>query len=66
MTKTDLTSHRCLITTLTAVGVALGAAVAVFTSDVIIGVIAGAGFIAIATQMVNLWTRHNGPPVTHH
>ena len=66
MTKTDLTSHRWLITTLTAVGVALGAAVAVFTSDVIIGVIAGAGFIAIATQMVNLWTRHNGPPVTHH
>ena len=63
---TDLTKHRLLITVLTGIGIALGTAVAVLTADVIIGVIAGAGFIAIATQMVNLWTRHSGPPVAHH
>jgi ABC-2 type transport system permease protein len=65
MTRTDLAGHRVLITVLTGVGVALGVAVAVFTSDVIIGVAAGAGLIAIATQMVKLWTRHTGPPVAH-
>ena len=66
MTRTDLTSHRLLITILTGVGVALGIAVAVLTSDVILGVIAGAGFIAVATQMVKLWTGHPGPPAVRH
>jgi len=66
MTTTDLTSHRLLITVLTGIGIALGVAVVVLTSDVIIGVIAGAGFIAVATQMVKLWTHHSGPPVAHH
>jgi hypothetical protein len=57
--------HRLLITVLTGVGVALGVTVAVLTSDVIIGVIAGAGFIAMTIQMVKLWTGHSGPPVAH-
>ncbi len=65
MTRTDLTSHQLLITVLTSIGVVLGVAVAVFTSDVIFGVIAGAGFIAVAIQMVKLWTHQNGPPVAH-
>jgi hypothetical protein len=63
--RTDLAGHRMLITVLTGVGVVLGVAVAVFMHDVIIGVTAGAGFIAIATQMVRLWARHTGPPVAH-
>ena len=63
---TDLTRHRLLVTVLTGIGIALGVVVALLTSDVIIGVVAGAGFIAIATQMVNLWTRHSGPPIAHH
>ena len=54
-----------LITILTCVGIALGIAVAVLTSDVILGVIAGAGFIAVALQMVRLWTGHPGPPAVH-
>jgi hypothetical protein len=66
MAKTDLTSHRLLITVLTGIGIALGVIVAVLTSDVILGVIAGAGFLAVAIQMVKLWTRHPGPPVGHH
>jgi ABC-2 type transport system permease protein len=66
MTRTDLTSHRVLMTILIGTGVVLGVAVGVFTSDVILGVIAGAGFIAVATQLVNLWTRHPGPPAAQH
>jgi hypothetical protein len=66
MTRTDLTSHRVLMTVLIGIGVILGVAVGVFTSDVILGVIAGAGFIAVATQLVKLWTHHLGPPVAHH
>jgi hypothetical protein len=54
-----------LITVLTGIGVVLGVAVGLFTTDVIIGVIAAAGFIAVATQMVKLWTGHKGPPVAH-
>jgi hypothetical protein len=41
MTRTDLTGRRLLITILNGVGVALGIAVAVLTSDVILGIIAG-------------------------
>jgi len=65
MTRTDLSSHRLLITILTGAGIALGIAIAVLTSDVILGVIAGAGFIAVALQMVRLWTGHPGPPAVH-
>ena len=65
MTGSDLTRHRVLITILAGAGVVLGAAVAVFAHDVIIGVAAGAGFTAVAMQMVKLWTRHTGPPAAH-
>jgi ABC-2 type transport system permease protein len=66
MTTTGPNSHRLLITVLTGIGIALGIAVAVLTSDVIIGVIAGAGFIGIANMMVRLWTGHPGPPAADH
>ena len=65
-TRTDLSRHRLLMTVLTGIAVALGAGVAVLTSDVIIGAIVGAGFSAITVQMVKLWTGHSGPPVAHH
>jgi ABC-2 type transport system permease protein len=65
MTGSELTRHRWLITILTGTGVVVGVTVAVFTADVIIGIAAGAGFIAIANQMVRLWTRHTGPPAAH-
>ena len=54
----DVTSHRLLITVLVGVGVLFGTVMAVLTSDVILGVIVGAGFIAVAIQMVKLWTGH--------
>jgi hypothetical protein len=38
----------------------------VLTSDVILGLIAGAGFLAITIQMIKLWTGHGGRPITHH
>ena len=65
MTGSDPARHRWLITILTGLGVVVGVAIAVFTADVIIGVAAGAGFIAVANQMARLWTRHTGPPVAH-
>jgi ABC-2 type transport system permease protein len=65
MTGSDPARHRVLITVLTGIGVAAGVAVAVLTADVIIGVAAGAGFIAVANQMARLWTRHAGPPAAH-
>jgi len=66
MTQRDLASHRLLITVLTGIAVALGVTVAILTSDVILGVIAGFGFFAVATMMVRLWTGHSGPPLAHH
>jgi ABC-2 type transport system permease protein len=66
MTQPDLSVHRLLITVLTGIAVALGVTVAVLTSDVILGVIAGFGFFAVATMMVRLWTGHSGPPPVHH
>ena len=65
MTGPDTAGHRVLLTVLTGVGVVVGVAIAMFTADVIIGIAAGAGFIAVANQMVRLWTRHTGPPVAH-
>jgi ABC-2 type transport system permease protein len=65
MTGSDLTRNRVLVTVLTGIGVIVGVAVVVFTADVIIGIAAGAGFIAVANQMVRLWTRHTGPPPAH-
>ena len=66
MTQTDLSRHRLLITVLTGIAVVLGVTVAVLTSDVILGVIAGFGFFSIATMMVRLWAGHSGPPPVHH
>ena len=65
MTGPDPSRHRVLITVLTGIGVVAGVAVAVFTADVIMGVAAGAGFIAVANQMARLRTRHTGPPAAH-
>ena len=65
MAGPDPARHRVLTTALTGIGVAVGVAMAVFTSDVIMGVAAAAGFIAVANQMARLWTRHSGPPAAH-
>ena len=62
MTGPDPARHRVLMTILTGIGVIVGVAVVMLTADVIIGVAAGAGFIAVANQMARLWTRHAGPP----
>ena len=43
------------MTTLTGIGVAIGVLVAILNSDVILGVIAGASFIAITVGLVRLW-----------
>ena len=65
MAGSELTGHRALITILTGTGVVVGIVIAMLTTDVIIGIAAGAGFIAVANQMVRLWIRHTGPPAAH-
>jgi hypothetical protein len=65
MTGPDTARHRVLFTVLTGIGVVVGVAIAILTADVIIGIAAGAGFIAVANQMVRLWAHHTGPPVAH-
>ena len=61
MAATAQNSQRAPLTILMLIGVVLGVVVGLVTSDVILGVIAGAGFIAITVQMLRLWTGHGGP-----
>jgi ABC-2 type transport system permease protein len=56
VTKSDLPAHRLLVTVLMVIGVAAGTVVAVLTSDVIVGVIVGASFVALSVQLVKLWS----------
>lgn len=65
ITRTDLTAGRLLIAILTIAGIVLGIAIGVLSRDVIIGAIVGALFVAVAIQLVHLWTR-GGPPVVPH
>ena len=55
MTRIEQRPSSVVVTTLTVIGLVIGVAVAMLTSDVILGVIAGASFIAIAVGLVRLW-----------
>jgi hypothetical protein len=65
MTRTDSGPSRTVVGTLTGIGIALGIVVALMLEDVILGVIAGASFIAITVGLVRLWTG-GGSPRPHH
>lgn len=65
MNGNDLGPSRTAVAALTAVGVVIGVAVGVLTSDVILGVIAGASFIAITVGLLRLWTG-GGTARPHH
>jgi hypothetical protein len=56
MSRTATKPSRVLVPTLTGIGLAIGVIVAVIVNDVILGVIAGASFIAISVGLVRLWT----------
>ena len=55
MTRIVQQPSPVVVTALTVIGVAIGVVVAILTSDVILGVIAGAAFIAIAVGLARLW-----------
>jgi hypothetical protein len=61
MSRTDQGPSQTAITALTAIGVMTGVVVAVLASDVILGVIVGAAFIAIAVGLLRLWTGGGTP-----
>ena len=56
MTRTRQETSRVLGRTFFGIGLANGTAVVVLTDDVILGVIAAATFIAVASSAVRLWT----------
>jgi ABC-2 type transport system permease protein len=64
-TPTPQQTHLLQLTIVTAAGVALGSLVALLSHDIIIGVIVGAALIAVATQIIKLWTGHNDRTVHH-
>lgn len=56
MTRTEQGASRTAVGGLTVAGLFIGIVVAVLTSDVILGVIAGASFIAVTVGLLRLWT----------
>jgi hypothetical protein len=65
MAPTPQPSHPLLLTVIIGAGVALGVLVAVLAHDVMIGVIVAAALIAIANQIVKLWTGHSDRTLHH-
>lgn len=65
MTRLAQRPSPVLVSTLTGIGVVIGVVVAVLTSDVILGVIAGASFIAVAVGLVRLWFGSAAPRPRH-
>lgn len=65
MTRTDQGTSRIVQLTVAGIGIAIGVVVALFTNDVILGVIAGSALIAIAILLLRLWTG-GGNPRPHH
>jgi hypothetical protein len=55
VTRIEQQPRPAAVPALTGIGVAIGVVVAMLTSDVILGVIAGASFIAVAVGLVRLW-----------
>lgn len=56
MTRTGQDTSRVLVRSFVGIGLAIGIAVAVLADDVILGVIAGAAFIAVTGYAVKVWT----------
>ena len=64
MARTKQEPGRANVNPLTSAGIVVGVLVAVLFGDVILGVIAGATFIAITVGLVRLWTS-GGTPHPH-
>ena len=65
MTRTDQGTSLIVRLTVAGIGIAIGAVVALLTNDVILGVIAGSGLIAITIGLLRLWTG-DGSSRPHH
>lgn len=66
MKTMDQGPGRVVVGTLTGIGLAIGVVVAVLASDVILGVTAGAAFVAITVGLARLWTGGESPARRHH
>jgi hypothetical protein len=65
MIRTAQGPSHVVLAAITSVGVTIGIVVAVLTSDVVLGVIAGSALIAISIGLIRLWTG-GGSPRPHH
>ena len=65
MKRMDQGPGRVVVGTLTGIGLAIGVVVAVLASDVILGVTAGAAFVAITVGLARLWTGGGSPGRRH-
>jgi hypothetical protein len=65
MIRAEQGPSRRATAVLTTLGVLIGVVVAVATSDVILGVIAGASFVAISVGLLRLWTGGGTPRPRH-
>lgn len=66
MKRIDQGLGRVVVGALTGIGLAMGVVVAVLASDVILGVTAGAAFVAITVGLARLWTGSGSPGRRNH
>jgi hypothetical protein len=66
MKRIDQGLGRVVVGALTGIGLAIGVVVAVLASDVILGVTAGAAFVAITVGLARLWTGSGSPGRRNH
>lgn len=57
----DSRPRRVALTAAIVLGAAIGVGAAVLLNDVVLGIAIGAGFIAIVTRIINVWS----PPQPH-
>ena len=65
MTRQEQETSRAAFVVVWTVGVLIGVVVALATSDVILGVIAGASLVTIAVGLLRLWTGGGRPKPRH-
>ena len=64
MAKTQQTLSPRATAEIAVIGAAIGVVVGILMSDVILGVIAGFGFIALVGAIARSWTGHGGHHLT--
>jgi hypothetical protein len=65
MTRAEQRPSRTAMTAIWSIGILVGVVVAAVTSDVVLGVIAGAPCVAIGVGLLRLWAGDGSPRPRH-